>query len=140
MSDFAAALNFVLARENGYVSDKADPGGETNFGISKRAYPQLDIPNLTREQAASIYESDYWRACHCETLDQPAALALFDTAANLGVERAMGLWQAAAGDVEELLWARLAYYSTLVHLARFLPSWLKRVLLLRRTIHAQGGS
>jgi len=130
----------VLAREGGYVNDAADPGGETNMGISKRAYPAVDILNLTREQAGDIYHRDYWLACACDTLDQGAALALFDTAVNVGVTRALAMWQAASNDVEEFLWARLAYYSTLVHLARFLPSWLKRVLLLRRTIHAQGGT
>jgi lysozyme family protein len=135
MSDFPAALRWILQREGGYVNDPADPGGETNFGISKRAYPDVDIKNLTRDQAATLYQRDYWIPAGCDTLDQGPALAVFDTAVNLGVSRALALWQAAAGDVEELLWARLAYYSGLTHLARFMPGWLKRVLLLRRTIH-----
>ena len=28
-------------------NDPQDPGGETNFGISKRSYPDLDIAGLT---------------------------------------------------------------------------------------------
>ena len=32
------AIEKTLAHEGGYVNDPDDPGGETNFGISKRAY------------------------------------------------------------------------------------------------------
>ena len=37
----------TLGKEGGYVNNSRDPGGETNFGISKRAYPNVDIKNLT---------------------------------------------------------------------------------------------
>jgi lysozyme family protein len=60
VADFAAAVDYVLANEGGYVNDAADPGGETNFGISKRQYPLLDIRNLTRDDAIAIYKRDYW--------------------------------------------------------------------------------
>jgi lysozyme family protein len=43
-----------------YTNDPDDPGGETKYGISKRAYPDLDIFNLTESQALEIYERDYW--------------------------------------------------------------------------------
>ena len=39
--DFATAVAFVLQHEGGYVHNPADPGGETKFGISKRAHPDL---------------------------------------------------------------------------------------------------
>ena len=35
---FDAAVSYVLKWEGGYSNDPDDPGGETNFGISKRAY------------------------------------------------------------------------------------------------------
>ncbi len=56
---FAVALEKVLAHENGYVNDPDDPGGETKFGISKRSYANLNIKDLTREQAAEIYYRDF---------------------------------------------------------------------------------
>lgn len=40
---FDDAVEIVLKHEGGYVNDKKDPGGETNMGISKRAYPHIDI-------------------------------------------------------------------------------------------------
>jgi lysozyme family protein len=60
MSQFGPAITFVLENEGGYSNDANDPGGETNFGISKRAYPEIDIKNLTREGAIAIYQRDYW--------------------------------------------------------------------------------
>ena len=43
MSTFEQCIDHVLKHEGGYVDDPKDLGGETNFGISKRAYPELDI-------------------------------------------------------------------------------------------------
>jgi len=42
--------------EGGYVNHPDDPGGETNFGISKKEFPNLDIKNLTRDDAKEIYK------------------------------------------------------------------------------------
>ena len=38
------------------MNDPSDPGGETNWGISKREYPDLDIKNLTRDEAKAVLE------------------------------------------------------------------------------------
>ena len=35
--DFNTAFERVVGTEGGYVNDPRDPGGETKFGISKRA-------------------------------------------------------------------------------------------------------
>ena len=43
MAEFSLAIPIVLENEGGYVDDPNDPGGETNFGISKRSYPNVDI-------------------------------------------------------------------------------------------------
>ena len=57
MSDrFALAVSGVLRAEGGYVNDPADPGGETKFGISKAAYPALDIAALTEDGAILIWD------------------------------------------------------------------------------------
>ena len=46
---FFEIVNHTLEEEGGYVNDSTDKGGETNFGISKRAYPDLDIFNLKED-------------------------------------------------------------------------------------------
>ena len=57
---FSEVIEDTLSHEGGYVFDPDDLGGETNWGISKRQYPDLDIKSLTREDAIDIYYKDYW--------------------------------------------------------------------------------
>ena len=47
MSAFDIAFKLTIGHEGGYVNDPDDPGGETNYGISKRSYPDVDIANIT---------------------------------------------------------------------------------------------
>ena len=42
-----------LRPDMGYVNDPKDRGSETKAGISKRAYPNEDIKNLTLDRAIS---------------------------------------------------------------------------------------
>ena len=58
----------VLEHEGGYVNDKDDLGGETNYGITKRFYPNLDIENLSKQEAIDIYYDDYWIPSKAEKL------------------------------------------------------------------------
>jgi len=48
---FDRAFEIVIGAEGGYSNDPKDRGGETKYGISKRAYPYLDIPSLTLDNA-----------------------------------------------------------------------------------------
>ena len=66
--DFNQAFKTLIGHEGGYVDDPEDPGGETNFGISKRSYPQEDIPNMTLERATEIYQRDFWWAAGCDAV------------------------------------------------------------------------
>jgi Glycosyl hydrolase 108 len=84
MTDFAAAVALVLEHEGGYVNDPNDPGGETNFGISKRAYPDLDIRALTREGAIGFYRRDYWTPAMDAAPTQELANCALDCAVNQG--------------------------------------------------------
>jgi lysozyme family protein len=95
--DWNDAINFVLKMEGGYTVDPNDPGGETNFGISKKAYPNLDIKDMTVDQAEAIYQSDYWAPCSCDDLPKPLALSVFDCAVNQGVTKAKRILQMALG-------------------------------------------
>ena len=57
---FDEIIGITLHHEGGYVHDPKDLGGETNFGIAKRFYPDVDIKNLTEDEAKEIYKKDYW--------------------------------------------------------------------------------
>ena len=97
MSAWDDAIAFVLSYEGGYVNSPQDAGGETNFGISKRAYPELDIANLTVDDARAIYKKDYWTPCQCDQLPPALAVAVFDCAVNQGVKTACRLLQVSLG-------------------------------------------
>ena len=56
---FDEIIGITLHHEGGYVHDPKDLGGETNYGIAKRFYPDVDIKNLTEDEAKEIYKTDY---------------------------------------------------------------------------------
>lgn len=99
--DWEKAIDFVLRMEGGYSNDPHDPGGETKYGISKKSYPNLDIKNLTDQQAREIYKKDYWEACNCDELPTSFAIGTFDCAVNQGVGKAKRILQIAL-DMENI--------------------------------------
>ena len=64
MSDFNKAFDRVIGHEGGYVNHPSDPGGETNWGVTRntaRAYGYNgDMRAMTREQAKPIYKTGFW--------------------------------------------------------------------------------
>jgi lysozyme family protein len=90
-----SAIAHVLCAEGGYVDDPLDRGGKTRFGISQKAYPDLDIARLTREQAEAIYYRDYWLSIRGDRLAHAVAFSVFDCAVNQGVGTAAKLLQRA---------------------------------------------
>lgn len=101
MTTFDQAFAAVLGHEGGYVCHPADPGGETKFGISKRAHPNLDIKALTVDDAKAIYRRDYWGPAGCEAVPECVRLHLFDAAVNSGVKGAVKMLQRAVGETED---------------------------------------
>lgn len=94
---FIDAVNVVLKDEGGYVNDPKDNGGETNYGISKRSYPNVDIKNLTRDGAIAIYHEDFWlTGPYGDLADSALASKVFNTSVNAGQTRAIKLLQQAA--------------------------------------------
>lgn len=154
---FLRAVEETLKHEGGYVNDPADPGGETNFGISKRSYPDLDIAALTRDEAIEIYQRDWWeRYGYGRINHEQIAAKVFDFSVNMGPRRAHVILQQAvvmsAGEQisadgiigpltlsavnshpnQALLFATLklnavGFYLSLNN-SRFLAGWIRRAL------------
>lgn len=103
---FDQAFERLMGSEGGYVNDPRDPGGETNWGISKRSYPGVDIKGLTREQAKAIYLRDFWSVLG----DAPGAVKfqLFDFAVNSGIQTAVRKLQAAIGVADDGHWGPIS--------------------------------
>lgn len=95
--NFDIAFSKLIGHEGGYVNNPKDPGGETKFGISKRSYPNLDIADLTLDDAKAIYKRDYWDRAQCDRLHPDLAFQLFDGAVNSGIENSIRWLQEAAG-------------------------------------------
>ena len=96
MKSFKEIIKKVLEHEGGYVNDPKDLGGETKYGITKRFYPDIDIKNLTIEQATEIYKKDYWDRNKVESLPQNLWHIYFDMCVNMGKRTAVKVLQRAA--------------------------------------------
>lgn len=155
---FDEVMEHVFDSEGGWVRNPADPGGETKYGISKRAYPKEDIAALTMERAKELYRRDYWVPSRCDDLPEAIRLVHMDCAVNCGVGTAAKLLQEACrvavdgkiGAVtlaaakqanpdllrEEYLWLRVRYYARIARDRKqsleFLPGWLFRLIRVRQ--------
>ena len=98
MKTFDEIIEKVLEHEGGYVNDPKDLGGETKYGITKRFYPDVDIKNLTIEQAKEIYKKDYWDKNKVESLPQNLWHIYFDMCVNMGKRTAVKVLQRAANN------------------------------------------
>jgi lysozyme family protein len=132
--DFAQAVAIVLEHEGGYVNHGSDPGGETNYGISKRAYPKLNIKELTKREAIDIYRNDYWNAMNCEQLPPELRLMVFDCAVNQGVGTASKILKIInlKGEMKvalkEFAEKRLTRYASLNTFPVFGAGWVRRLI------------
>lgn len=128
-------MEFLLKWEGGYVNDPKDPGGETKYGISKKAYPDEDIKNLSPERALQIYASDYWDKAGCDAVPYPLNVVVFDSAVNCGVGMSR-LWLKDSLDADTFLEFRKGYYLGLAvkrpSLQKFLKGWLNRLADLKK--------
>jgi lysozyme family protein len=101
MTIFEIYFDRLLGNEGGYVNSALDPGGETNWGISKRQYPNLNIKTLTRDAAKVIYLTDFWQAANMDAFDAAISWQVFDAAVNHGIANATRMLQKAAGVADD---------------------------------------
>ena len=163
MSNFDACLALVLKSEGGYVNNKADPGGMTNLGVTKRTYEQYvghpvdeeTMRGLTPDTVAPLYRKMYWDAVRADDLPDGLDYCLFDIAVNSGPTKAIKLMQSAvgtpqtgqitdrdvqlanAGDTFDLITKicneRLVFLQSLNTWATFGKGWSNRVGFVQRT-------
>lgn len=149
MNIFDTMIDRVLGHEGGYVNNPRDPGGETKFGIAKRSYSNVDIKNLTRDQAVEIYRADFWARVKGDQLPPAFVFQALDAAVNHGIGNAVRWMQRAAGvaddgmigpvtiaavgraEVADLVLnfnaERLAFYAKLSTFDTFGRGWVNRV-------------
>jgi lysozyme family protein len=160
-------MQFVLRWEGGFVDHPDDPGGRTNKGVTQRVYsawlaardaPARDVKLVSDAEIHAIYRDNYWRLAGCGQLPSPLDMVHFDTAVNMGVNRAVRFLQGSVGcsvdgkfgpatrkavtgcdrgstvvaycDTREAFYRKLA--DARPQLAVFLRGWLNRLDSLRR--------
>lgn len=102
---FLDIFNRLIGHEGGYVNDPRDPGGETNWGITKRTAQangyQGSMRAMTRDQAFKIYYSAFWLRYQCDKMPAPVAFQFFDAAVNHGLGNASRMLQRAVNVADD---------------------------------------
>lgn len=134
---FLNFIDFVLEHEGGdYENDPDDPGGPTKWGIDHRSHPDVDIKNLTKDEAVQIYYESYWEPNGCESLQAKLGECHMDACVNCGPKRAGRFLAAANGDASQYNNQREAFYHRLVDARprsqKYLRGWVNRVNDLRK--------
>jgi lysozyme family protein len=102
--DFLTAFKRTVGLEGGFVDHPLDRGGPTKYGLSQKANPDLDIPNLTIEEAQKVYYERYWKLLNIDGIESELIkLEIFDTAVNCGVRQAKLILQDALNFLGESL-------------------------------------
>ena len=99
---FSRCIKVILRNEGGYVNHPNDPGGETNFGIAKKFYPEEDIKNMTKERATYLYYKDYWILMNLKGLqNEELVLQVFDFGVNAGIKTSIRMLQRLVGVTDD---------------------------------------
>jgi lysozyme family protein len=159
--NFDKAFELLIGHEGGYTTNPKDAGNwtggkvgvgvnkGTKYGIAANSYPNLDIKNLSLDQAKAIYKRDYWDKVKGDQLPQSLAFHVFDMAVNSGVSRGIKLLQKTIGTNEDGLIGpktlaavnamnvnhaihiynanRLQFYTSLRDFSVFGKGWVNRV-------------
>jgi len=146
--NFDIAWAGLLKNEGGYSNNPADPGGETNFGITKRVALQHgytgDMHDLPLELAKSIAKAEYWDSVGGDDLPAELDFQVFDASYNSGPSRAEK-WlgqaqQPLTDDVDKIIMRfdayRLLFLDSLPTWPSFGRGWAKRIAqnLLRAAV------
>lgn len=132
----------ILAREGGYVDDRADKGRCTNMGITLQTLREWrrqpvtcdDVRKLTEAEAREIYRARYLRPF--DGVDPSIKSQLVDIAVNAGVLRAKSLLAMAQQSTKPIAVAltveRLRHYARIVRAdptqSRFILGWVNRAV------------
>lgn len=125
-------IDSVIKREGGFVADDAGKGN-TKFGINQTAYPDVDVKNLTKEQAVQLYQQRY-NSFGIGELPPEVQGVVFDGVVNHRIDFAKDLVKAAqnGASVNQLAQMRVDEYNRLINAnpekyGKYKTSWMNRV-------------
>ena len=153
MSNFDKAFDLLIGNEGGYVNNPVDPGGETNWGITRAVAVDNgyagSMKSMPKETAKQIYKKMYWDKLQCDQLGFIVAFQLFDAGVNHGNSQAVKFLQralsviddgvigaktiAATNSLDDLQIVmlfnaeRIEFYAALKTFSTFGKGWVRRV-------------
>jgi hypothetical protein len=108
---FDAAVEHVLGNEGGY--NPSDMNGKpVNFGINQGANPDLNVKDLTRDQAKQIYHDRYWVPSGAESLPANLQAPYFDVYIRNPAKAKEALAQ-SGGDPQKFMELASGYFQQL---------------------------
>jgi len=154
--NFEECMARLLEHEGGYVNLAADPGGETNYGVTRAVYEQYvgrqvmdgEMKGLTHDDVYPIYKENYWDRLRADDLPSGVDWSCFDWGVNSGTSRAAKALQRivgveqdggigpmtlqavasveSAGIIDQLHYMREGFYRDLSTFDTFGRGWLRR--------------
>ena len=141
-SGFGPAVNRTLAFEGG-MNPRDTNGTPSNFGINAAANPDIDVKNLTPDQARSIYKTRYWDTIGADSLPPALQGIAFDTAVIAGPGRAKEMLAQSGGDPAKFMDLRETFQDNLLRsdpqkYGAYADVWGKRNAALRASVGIGG--
>ena len=159
---FDIAFERVISHEGGFTDNPKDPGNwtgnkvgsgklvGTKFGIAAGSNPNVNIKELSLEQAKAIYRKNYWEAGSCDLMPIGIDYLIFDLHVNHGISRGSKILQQAVGVVAdgkigsktllavnkmnprkiatEMAYHRMMFYTQISTFKTFGKGWTRRAI------------
>jgi hypothetical protein len=106
------AWAFTRPHEGGYAPRDAN-GAPVNFGINQAAHPEVDVRNITEDQAKGIFTRDYFQKSGADKLPGPLGVMHADTF-YINPKRAQEFLRQSGGDPQKYLQLRQGWQQRLV--------------------------
>lgn len=120
--------SFILPHEGG-LNPRDMNGAPSKFGINAKANPGVDVPNLTADQAAAIYQNKYLPMSGAADLPPALAAVHLDTSI-INPTRAHQFLEQSGGDPAKYLQLRQAWMDHMVQTnpaaAPYAAAWNQR--------------
>lgn len=135
---FKSFIKRTLAYEGGHT---VDTGGETQYGISQKYNPDVDVKNMTQKQAVDIYREKHYKPLmkHMSDFSEKSRAIILDASVNQGPNFAKKLIDTVGNDPDKLMSARQSKYDELKDknpekYGKYHTGWTNRLQRLKNDI------
>ena len=127
------------SRKDGHINYRDTNGTPSVYGVNQMANPDVDVKNLTWDEAKKIYKTRYWDAIGADNMDPKLAHVAYDTAVLAGPARAKKMVAQADGDPVKFMEIRQDFLNGLLakdpkKYGKYAPAWADRNATLMNDI------